>query len=136
VKQAVEVAQRVDAAFKASVLRDIASALAKSGDLKQALEVAQQIEDATKKAFSLQAIAMALVKAGEINQALEVAQKIKRAKIKHPLLNHIALVLATDAIPFANTDNANEPTVPRMKKAFTPQEKQLAKQIVEAMTAN
>ena len=79
-------AQKIeDALSKAIALRDIASALAEAGDkeqalatLKQALELAQKIENAIFKfkASALTGIAVALAETGEIKQAFQLAQKI------------------------------------------------------------
>ena len=46
------------------------------------------------------------------------------------------MTLATEPIPENKEDHPDRPDVRRMKKAFTPKEKQLAKQIVEAMQGN
>ena len=52
------------------------------------------------------------------------------------ILRIIALALATEPVP----DKKNKPVHPgpavRMKKAFTPEEKQFAKQLVEAVQEN
>ena len=144
VKQAIEVAQKIESAYwKTIVLRDIALVLVEAGDkeqalatLKQALEVAQKIEGARDKALILSTMALALAKAGEIKQAVEVGQKIESADTKARTLSIIALTLATEPIPENKKDNPNRPVVGRMKESFTPEEKQLAKQLVEAMQGN
>ena len=58
--------------------------------LKQAVEVAQKIENAKSKASTLMAIASALARAGDIKQAVEVAQKIEDAMNKAFALRDIA----------------------------------------------
>ncbi len=85
----------------------------------------------------LKDIALAQVEAGDkeqalatLKQALEVAQKIEYASYKAIALREIAMTLATEPIPENKKDN---PVVRRMKKDFTPKEKQLAKQLVEAI---
>ena len=139
VEQAVEVAQKIeDARFKASALRDIALALAKTGDVEQALEVAQKIERADIKESVLRDIASAQVEAGDkqqalatLKQAVEVAQKITDASTKVFVLRGIASALATEAI--AKSELFQAFPILRIKKSFTPEEKQIAKQLVEAM---
>ena len=142
-KQAVEVAQKIeDARSKAFALMDIASAQAKAGDkkqalatLKQALEVAQKIEDV----ISLTIIASKLARAGEINLAVEFAQKFEDARRKELSLWMITMTLATEPIPEIKMDThyrLGRLVVRRMKKTFTPKEKQLAKQLVEAIQGN
>jgi hypothetical protein len=103
--------------------------------LKQAAEAVQKIEDASLEASPLFDIAIAPVLAGEIKQATEVAQEIQNGFGKEIMLSRIAAFLATEPIPENKKDHPNGrgPVVRRMKKAFTPQEKRLAKQIVEAM---
>ena len=109
------------------------------------MEVAQKIENSMTKAFVLRDIAsaLAMVKAGDkeqalatLKQAVEVAQKIEDAGRKAPVLSGMALMLATDPIPENKKDNSSFPFGGRMKTAFTPKEKQLAKQLVEAIQGN
>ncbi|MCH8210582.1 MAG: hypothetical protein IIB99_04340 [Planctomycetes bacterium] len=105
--------------------------------------MAQKIENAGEKASALSSIASAQVEAGNkeqalaiLKQAVEVAQKIEMAYFKQSALREIAMTLATEPIPENKKDNPDRPVVRRMKKAFTPKEKQLAKQLVEAMQGN
>ena len=94
------------------------------GTLNQAVEVARQIESASV----LSGIASALAKAGGFRQAVEVAQQIEDASFKAIALSKIAMTLATKL----NREVPNGPVVMRMKNSFTPKEKQLARQLVEA----
>ena len=119
-----------DAGTKAFALSKIALALAEAGDFKQAVEVAQKIENARFKTSALSDIASALAKAGDSNQAVEVAQKIENAKYKILALSNIAMTLATEPI---SENKKDDRAVHLMKKSFTPKEKQLAKQLVEAV---
>jgi len=87
-------------------------------------------------------IAQTQLEAGDKRQALatlkhamEVAQKIEDAHGKPLALCNIASALATEPVPVNKKDDPG-PSVRRMKKVFTPKEKQLAKQIVEAMQGN
>ena len=92
--------------------------------------MAQEIENASNKASTQMAISSALAKAGDIKQAVEVAQKIENADYKAYAQNNIAMTLATEPIPGNNKGPV--PVVRRIKKEFTPKEKELAKQFVEA----
>ena len=68
---ALFMAEKIEpATSKASALTEIATALAKAGEIKPALEVAQRIEDAIGKPFILSMIALALSEAGDKEQAL------------------------------------------------------------------
>ena len=95
--------------------------------------MAQKIEDAELKADTLTIIASEVTKAGDIKQALEISQKIEFAIDKADALINIAMSLATEPVPENKKD---KPVVRRMKKAFTPKEKQLAKQLVEIVQGN
>ncbi len=64
---------------------------------------------------------------------MEVAQKIENAVEKTVALFSITITLAAELIPENKKDNPYRPVVRRMKKTFTPKEKQLAKQLVETM---
>ena len=116
-----------------------------------ALFMAQKIERADFKAKALRAVASAQVEAGDkeqalatLKQAVEAAQKIhlpgltmqQRASFKQSALRNIAMALATEPILENKKDNSNRSVERRMKKAFTPKEKQLAKQLVEAVQGN
>jgi len=68
-----------------------------------------------------------------LKHALEAGQKIEGAYEKAIVLGDISMTLATEPIPENKKDNPNHPVVRRMKKAFTFKEKQLAKQLAEAM---
>jgi len=46
------------------------------------------------------------------------------------------MTLATESTPENKKDNLDRPLTRRMKKTFTPEEKQLAKQILEASQGN
>lgn len=81
-------------------MSDIARILAEAGDVKQALEVAEQVDDKNRKAWALHGIAIALT--------TESAQEDESF---HP----------------------DRSVAGRMKRSFTPEERQLAKQLVEAL---
>jgi hypothetical protein len=69
-----------------------------------------------------------------LKQAAEAAQEIQNGFAKEIMLSQIAAFLATEPIPENKKDHPNGrgPVVRRMKETFTPKEKQLAKQLVEA----
>ena len=144
-------AQKIENGYwKAYALSAIASALVEAGDkeqalatLKQAVAATQIIENAIGKADVLRGIALVQAKAGDkeqalatLKQALEVAQKIEDARRKATALRAIAMTLTTEPLRENKKDNPDRPVERRMKKAFTPKEKQLAKQLVEAMQGN
>lgn len=102
-------------------------ALAMAGQTEQALEVVQQIEPGTIKAITLSGIALAEVDAEKTTQVLDSAQQNKDL-----LLMYMAMGLATEPVPERKRDNMRPATSRRMKKAFTTNEKGLAKQLVDA----
>jgi tetratricopeptide (TPR) repeat protein len=127
--QALEIAQQIEhAATKQYLLREIAMALSTSGGFEQALDVAQQIEPGTIKAITLSGIALAEVDAEKTTQVLDSAQQNKDL-----LLMHMAMGLATEPVPEKKRDNMRPAASRRMKKAFTTKEKELARQLVDAI---
>ena len=136
---------QVEAGDKEQALGTLKQALAlvEAGDIKQAVEVAQTIEDASSKAFSLSKISSVLAKAGDkkqalatLKQAVKVAQKIEMAYFKQSALRDIAMTLATEPGWLGLSYVFSGTVVGRMKTAFTPKEKQLAKQLVEVVQGN
>jgi tetratricopeptide (TPR) repeat protein len=149
-KQALEVSQEIEYAdTRASELCNIALGLFAVGGkqeafatLKQAVEVAQKNGYAYSKAPTLHSIALALFQMGKkqqalatLKQSLEAAEKIEYADFKADFLRKVSITLATVALPGNKKLTANGAVVRRLKKAFTPQEQQLARQLVEMMTA-
>ena len=139
-------AQKIEnTSLQAFTLSDIASAQAQTGDkepalatLKQAVEAARKIEKDYAMANALRNIASVLAKMDEkkpalaiLKQSMEVAQKIEDASLRAFALMDIISALAMEPVP-NKTDEPDRPIV-RMKKDFTSEETQLAKQLVEAM---
>ena len=110
------------------LLREIAMALSTSGEFGQALEVARQIAPGPIKAITLSGIALAEVDAEKTTQVLDSAQQNKDL-----LLMYMAMGLATEPVPEKKRDDMRPATGRRMKKAFTTEEKELARQLVDAI---
>ena len=76
-QEAFQVTQKIkDAWVRSQALKDIALALAKSGQFDRAIQIAQKIEDALFRFTALKEIVAALVKAGRFDRAVEVAETI------------------------------------------------------------
>ena len=84
------------------------------------LEVTQMVENARRRASILQTIAEIHIRAEHAEQALEVVQKIEDVRMKEMVLRNIVRMLAMQRARVGW----------RMKKAFTSNEQQLAKQLV------
>ncbi|TWU12979.1 photosystem I assembly protein Ycf3 [Symmachiella macrocystis] len=143
-KQATEVAETIQTPHrKASLLNSVSRILFHAGDkeqalavLNQALELAQMIENSRSKAFALGEIAAsqkqmrgtveAIV---TLKQALEVSQAIKNETTQNFTIRKIAIEFAMEPRTDEKIENSNR----RMKKEFTPEEKQIVKLFVEAM---
>ncbi|QDU49463.1 Anaphase-promoting complex, cyclosome, subunit 3 [Gimesia panareensis] len=69
--------QYKDHSVRDFMLKDISESLAHAGDMKQALEVTQEIEDSEEKDVARYRIAAALSQQGNLNQSLELIRKIK-----------------------------------------------------------
>jgi len=69
---------------------------------------------------------------------LEAAQKSEDGNRKVTVLSDLAMILATEPHPEERQDyySLYYIKIPRMKKSFTPEEKQFAKQLVEAVQEN
>ncbi len=107
---------------RTGILHTIARALISADEFQQAVEVIQMLDGPER-------IEM-LAEAGAFEDALEAARKIddtSRARI-----NRIAYYLATEPSPHDPLGNKNYSWIRRMKKDFTPAEKRLAKQLIEA----
>lgn len=140
----VEEAKKIEeASFRVVILTQISVELFEAGDKEQAmvtlklsLKIAKKIKFLFSKNDALISIAKALEKIGDKKQvletlkdAVEVAQQNDQDRqSKGVILSKLALTLATELIP----ENKNKNSGRRMKKTFTPQEKQLAKQLVKA----
>jgi cytohesin len=134
---------------KANAIAGVASAMAKAGDkeqsaaiLKQVVEQAQKIKMTENKAIVLSVISGSLNATGELKeqsaailkQSIEEAQKIQDLRMKASIHQMAILpVLAMESGP-NEKDEEGRPLY-RLKKAFSPEEKQLAKQLVEAIQA-
>jgi tetratricopeptide (TPR) repeat protein len=93
-RQELEVAKNIGLGqSKWQALGRIAQALALVGQLDEALEVVEMIEDAGDKATALGEVAAALVKIGQIDQALTVVEMIEDAEYKATALGKVALAL-------------------------------------------
>ncbi len=75
---------------KALELRDSNLQLATSGQVSNALQVAQTIEDAQAQSWELHGIAVKLLETGQVSQSLQVAQTIKGCYQKASVLLKIA----------------------------------------------
>jgi hypothetical protein len=96
------------------------------------LEVAQQIEDDASRATALANIASTLAEAGDCEQAVKVARQIEIADERASALSEFALTLATEPISGTVEIHLGVRCDRQMKNAFTPEERELARQIVEA----
>ena len=137
---------------KRDIMRGIARALAKVGDFKKALEVAHISRDGRNKVDVQMYIdawvggaftgrrhdLVTLEQVFELVRTVELPGNVderfmERAYDQTEILQIIALALATEPVP----DRKDNPVYPgsavRMKKTFTTEEKQFAKQLVEAM---
>ena len=135
-----EIAQQIgDAELKASTLARIASTQIEMGDKQQglailrlAMETAQKIIKARAKDYALEDIALTQVYAGVNKQASEATELIDDARTKLRILNRLALALATESV----SDFEQYLDGRRLKTAFTLSERQLAKQLAEAILGN
>jgi hypothetical protein len=141
--------------LKRGLMEDIARSLANVGDFKKALEVAHMSRDGRNKVdvtVYIGAWAGGVFTGRRhdlvtLEQVFELVRTIElpgeederfggRTYHQIEILRIIALALATEPVP----DRKNKPVHPgsavRMKKAFTAEEKQFAKQLVEAVQAN
>ncbi len=125
--------------FNDSYLSDNAKDFANAGNIQQAVETTQRIEDLGLRANSFVRIASVLVQLGDHTQSLatlrhsvSVAQEIEDLDHRKYVLSDIALMLVTEPV----SENESNYPIRRMKKSFTPEEKQLAKQLVEAIQVN
>ncbi len=95
---ALETAQGIDEADRASVFRDIAQAQAQAqaqaGEFDAALETTQRIDVPYLRSETLKAIAKAQAQTGEFGAALETAQKIDNVRYREEALGSIAQVQA------------------------------------------
>ncbi|SVD86795.1 uncharacterized protein METZ01_LOCUS439649, partial [marine metagenome] len=141
--------------LKRDIMTSIARALANVGDFKKALEVAHMSRDGRNKVDVTVYIGawaggvftgrrhdlVTLEQVFELVRTIELPGEVDerfggRTYHQTEILRIIALALATEPVP----DRKNKPVHPgsavRMKKAFTAEEKQFAKQLVEAVQAN
>ena len=107
---------------RSGVLHMIARALISADAFQQAVEVIQKLDGRER-------IEM-LAEAGAFEDALKAA--LKMDDVSQARINRIAYHLATEPSPHDPAGNKNYSWVRRMKKDFTPAEKRLAKQLVEA----
>ena len=137
--------------LKRDLMEDIARSLANVGDFKKALEVAHMSRDGrnkvdihmyidawaygafTGKRHDLVTLEQVWESARTIELPGGVDERFERTYDQTEILRIIALALATEPAP----DRKNNPVYPgsavRMKKAFTAEEKQFAKLLVEAV---
>ncbi|MFN0196933.1 MAG: hypothetical protein ACKVT0_09305, partial [Planctomycetaceae bacterium] len=83
----------------------------------------------------LSQIAEAFADIGDFAQAIELTQSIGNADYKSYALRDIAQTLASEPIRENRECKLGMPIKRRFKKEFTPEEQQLARQLVEAMQA-
>ena len=109
---------------------------------KNAISIAQKIEEPRRRADRMFYLAKKIAEAGAMKKAVEVAKAIEDvegynppAGIRYNTFQDIARELAFELVPnkYEISHNARPVPVKRRKKAFTFEEKQLAKEIVEAM---
>ena len=149
-KKAVEVANTIENPLRHSSRLDYpASLYAKFGEkelaektFKHTISVAQKIEEPSRRADRMFHLADYIAEAGAMKKAVEVAKAIEDvegynppAGIRYNTFQEIARELAFELVPnkYEISHNARPVPVKRRKKAFTFEEKQLAKEIVEAM---
>ena len=96
------------------------------------METAQKIIKARAKDYALEDIALTQVYAGVNKQASEATELIDDARTKLRILNRLALALATESV----SDFEQYLDGRRLKTAFTLSERQLAKQLAEAILGN
>ena len=148
--KAVEVAHTIEnPLFQSSRLDYPASLFAKFGEkelasktLGRALSVAKKIGEPDDRAFRLFSLAMYNLEAGLIQKAMKVAKAIEYVEGDNPperfrynAFQAIAHGLAFEPVPnkYKLSPNARPIAVKRLKKDFTSEEQQIAKEIVEAM---
>ena len=102
--------------------------------------MAEGIGDPFGKAFGLADIAAAFVEVGErqrglatLVRAAEVAEETGDPPRRHIALRLFATILATDRVSRVDRYSHDRSANLRIKGSFTPEERQLAKQLVEAM---
>ena len=152
-KKAVEVARTIEnPLFQSSRLDYPASLFAKFGEkglssktFDRAFLVAKKIEDPNepnRRANRISYLADSAVKAGAFKKAVTFAKAIKDVEGNHPpkgirffAFQEIAHGLAFESVPnkYKLSRNARPIPINRLKKAFTTEEQQIAKEIVEAM---
>lgn len=152
-KKAVEVARTIEnPLFQSSRLDYPASLFAKFGEkglssktFDRAFSAAKKIEDPNepnRRANRISNLADSAVKAGAFKKAVTFAKAIEDVEGNHPpkgirffAFQEIAHGLAFESVPnkYKLSRNARPIPINRLKKAFTPEEQQLAKEIVEAM---
>lgn len=152
-KKAVEVVRTIEnPLFQSSRLDYPASLFAKFGEkglssktFDRAFLVAKKIEDPNepnRRANRIGNLADSAVKAGAFKKAVTFAKAIEDVEGHHPpkgirffAFQEIAHGLAFESVPnkYKLSRNARPIPINRLKKAFTPEEQQIAKEIVEAM---
>ena len=103
--------------------------------LKQVVDLAQGIEDANEKANTLSRISHRLTQAGQYKQAMETVQLIEAAERKKSAMQGLARVLPVFPETNMRLRHINFIDIKRMKKSFTPEEQEFAKQLVKAIQA-
>jgi tetratricopeptide (TPR) repeat protein len=150
-KQAVEAAKvyeknRFSSASKESTialrLMDLLPAVINVADkelqmiiLKQVVDLAQGIEDANEKANTLSRISRRLLQAGQYKQAMKTVLLIEAAERRKSAMWGLAGVLPVLPETNMRLRHINFIDIKSMKKDFTPEEQEFAKQLVEAIQA-
>ena len=95
ISKALTAAQRIEHDFQRySVFRDIASAQARAGNVREALATTQRIENTEWRAWAFGSVARVLAEAGNVPEALSTAQRIEDASGRAYAFVHIARMQA------------------------------------------
>jgi len=103
--------------------------------LKQVVDLAQRIEDANEKANTLSRISRRLAQAGQHKQAVETVQLIESTERKKSAMRGLVEVLPVLPETNMRLRHINFIDVKRLKKSFTPEEQEFAKQLVDSIQA-
>jgi hypothetical protein len=116
-------------------LMEIMPAAIKVGDQELTTAILNQAVELSRKASTLHIAAQKIVQAGLYQQAMETVRLIEDAEQKKSAMRLMAEALAMIPDPSRYRQFGMRINYAPMKKSFTPEEKELAKQLVEAIQA-
>lgn len=128
-----EMYARIHVARKLFELRQLQSGL---DTMRQAIKAALEIEKADKRQQALKFIAQSLVEAELFEPALELARRIPKMKDRVDALSCFVPSLAFELPPKNERVDHFVANNSKLKQAFSPEEQQLAKQVVEIVLGN